>query len=113
MLAEFLLDPAQPVQLLFLVKQEVQEHQQQEGAAESCHLGMRMGQVGGIHVGRGGRHAPHLDQPQPGGHRDDQQREQQPHAEYRDHDADAQEQLLPERVPVAQHGGVDHRIVKR
>ncbi|MNT24409.1 hypothetical protein D3C72_1598780 [compost metagenome] len=45
--------------------------------------------------------------------RHDDQRKQQTHAEDGDDDADAQEQALPELVPVLQHRGVDHRVVER
>ena len=43
---------------------------------------------------------------------DDQQREDQPHAEHGDRDADGQEDLLPERAHPHQHGGVDDRVVE-
>jgi hypothetical protein len=58
------------------------------------------------------RHVPDVDQAQAGGQGHDQQREQQAHAEHGDDDADGQEQFLPERVPVAQDGGIDHRVIE-
>ena len=56
---------------------------------------------------------PDVDQAKPGGGGDDHQRKQQAHAEHRHQDADGEEQFAPERVPMAQHGGVDHRVVER
>jgi hypothetical protein len=71
-----------------------------------------IGQVARVLVRRVGRHVPDVEQAQAGRDRDDQQREQQAHAEHGDQDADRQEQLAPEFVPVAQHRGVDDRVVE-
>jgi hypothetical protein len=111
-LADLFFDPAQPVEFLFLVEQEVEEDQQQEGAAEGRHLGVLGGQLARVLVRRVDRHVPDVDQAQPGRDRHDQQREHQAHAEHGHQDADRQEQLAPEFVPVAQDGRVDHRVVE-
>src|SRR5881392_3541219 len=99
--------------LLVGVEQEVKENEQQESAAEGRHFGMVGGQMARV-LGRGvERHVPDIDQAEAGGGGDDYQREQQAHAEHGHQDPDREEQLTPERVPGAQNGGVDDRVVER
>jgi hypothetical protein len=48
-----------------------------------------------------------------GADRDHDQREHQPHPEYRDQHADRQEDALPESAHPFQHTGIDHSVVER
>jgi len=112
-LADLFFDPAQPMEFLFFVEQEVEEDQQQERAAERGHFGVARRQVARVLGRTVDRHVPDVDEAQPRRHRHDQQGKQQPHAEHGDDDAHREEQLLPECVPVAQDGGVDDRVVER
>nr|GEU28090.1 hypothetical protein [Tanacetum cinerariifolium] len=110
---EFLLEVTEPVHFLVAVEQEVQEHQQQEHAAEGRHFRVVIGQVHRIRFRVVQRQRPYIHDADVGRHGHDDQREQQAHTEHGDDDADAKKQLLPERVPVLQHRGVHYRVIER
>ena len=115
--AEGPFDPVQPVNVAVL-EDVVQEQHPEERAAEGVDL--RAGLGHDVAVGAGlvrvtlleceHERLPH---PDLRSEADDEKREDEAHAEHGDEDADGEEDLLPEPAHLAQHGGVDHRVVER
>ena len=97
---------------LVVVEEEGHPHHRQEGSAETGNADVRIGHdafvFGGIVEGQGNR----LERSDLCRDGDDRNGKDDAHAEDRDQDPDGQEALLPDRIHIAQHGGVDHRIIE-
>ena len=107
------LDRRQPVPFLVGVEEEVQEHHQQEHAAEGRDRGVGRLEVLGVELLVVEGLVDHVRDRQPRGRRDDHDREHEPHPEDRDQDAPGQEDLLPARAHPLEDVRVDDRVVER
>ena len=105
------LDPRDPLDLP-LLQDEVEEDQQQEHAAEDGDGRVRDLQLLGVEVRVVQRQVPDVAEAHLGGQHDDDDREQEPHADDGDRDADGHEDQLPLGAHVLQDRRVDDRVVE-